>query len=262
MKSMLEESGAGKIENSETAVSQFDPRLLLAALGAFSLGYIILPALSAFTGFLMKGNPAGTVCSGMIGVVGPLASVAAVFILVKSYSGSFRETLQALGFKHFPVRMLWYAFPLALAIMIAGGGVTLLWSTLAELCNIQFGVPPTVAAALSRDSWLVTALLVTALLAAPVFEEIFFRRALFDALRYFLPGWAAVILASLAFAAMHMSLLQLPGLWLMGALWQKIYLKNGTLYSSVILHFFNNVIAVIMLLIVRCMGLEATILSL
>lgn len=249
-------------ETLEQAAGVFDPRLLLAALGAFALGYIILPALGALTGHWAGKEPWSTFLGGVLGVIGPLASVAAVLVLTRNFCGSFRETMQLLGVKQFPVRMLWYALPLAFVLMASGGAVTLLWSWAGEACNYKFTVPPTVDAALSGNSWCLTALLVTALLAAPFFEEILFRRALYGALRQFLPGAAAGALAALAFAAMHMSLLQLPGLWLIGGVWQIIYCRSGNLYCSVILHFFNNVIAAVMLLLVRYAGLEATILSL
>ncbi len=246
----------------EQAAGVFDPRLLLAALGAFALGYIVLPALGALVGHWGGKAPWATFLGGLPVVIGPLVSVAAVLGLTWNFCGSFRKAWQLLGFKQFPVRMLWYAFPLAFLLMAAGGAVTLLWNWAGEACNFKFTVPPTVEAALSGNSWCLTALLVTALLAAPFFEEILFRRALYGALRQFLPGAAAGALAALAFAAMHMSLLQLPGLWLIGGVWQLIYCRSDNLYKSVILHFFNNVIAAIMLLLVRYAGLEATILSL
>ena len=97
-------------------------------------------------------------------------------------------------------------------------------------------------------------LIVFAVLLAPAYEELLFRRVLFGRL------WAAgrpvlgIVLSSAAFALVH----EIPGtspnsfpamlqLWLiyggMGAAFAWIYRKTGTLWAAVIAHAVNNAIA-------------------
>ena len=97
-------------------------------------------------------------------------------------------------------------------------------------------------------------LIVFAVLLAPAYEELLFRRVLFGRL------WAAnrpllgIVLSSLAFALVH----EIPGtspnsvpamlqLWLiyggMGAAFAWVYRKTGTLWAAVIAHALNNAVA-------------------
>jgi len=79
---------------------------------------------------------------------------------------------------------------------------------------------------------------------------------IFGSLRRFMPLLPAMAIASLAFSELHLSLLQLPGLLLIGWIWQSFYIRSQTLWSSVILHFYNNLIAAVLLLMIRFMNLQ------
>lgn len=229
----------------EHRTGRTDLRLTLSGAAAFAAGYIMLPAIAALL------LPPGSMIRVMMAAVGPLLSLIMMFILVKRYCGSFRKCMLELGFRRFPEKMLYCGLPVAGLIMLAGGALTLVWGYIGAKLNIDLGTPPTVEAAMSENIWDVAALLITALLAAPLFEEIFFRRMLYGTLLRFVPVRSAVLLASLAFSVMHMSLLQLPGLLLVGWIWQIFYIRSRTLWSSVILHFCNNLIAAAMLLLMR-----------
>ena len=97
-------------------------------------------------------------------------------------------------------------------------------------------------------------LIVFAVVLAPAYEELLFRRVLFGRL------WAAnrpllgIVLSSLAFALVH----EIPGtspnsfpamlqLWLiyggMGAAFAWVYRRTGTLWAAVIAHALNNAVA-------------------
>ena len=97
-------------------------------------------------------------------------------------------------------------------------------------------------------------LIVFAVVLAPAYEELLFRRVLFGRL------WAAnrpllgIVLSSMAFALVH----EIPGtspnsfpamlqLWLiyggMGAAFAWVYRKTGTLWAAVIAHALNNAVA-------------------
>ena len=221
-------------------------KLAVSALAAFFAGYIFIP----LGGMCLKGSTAGYVISAC----GPLCSIVLLFGAVMFYKKSFRKTMLELGFRRFPCKTLLWGLPLAIALTLLGGAVTLLWGYIGEKLNWDLGVPPTVEAAMSDKPAEVIALLVTALLAAPVFDEIFFRRMIYGTLLKALPQSSAAFSAALIFAATHLSPLQLPGLCLLGFIWQKYYIKSRTLWTTVILHFFNNAIAAGLLLLLRFTG--------
>ncbi|KAF1686831.1 CPBP family intramembrane metalloprotease [Pseudoxanthomonas broegbernensis] len=97
-------------------------------------------------------------------------------------------------------------------------------------------------------------LFVFAVVLAPAYEELLFRRVLFG--RFLAAGrpWLGLVLSSLAFALVH----EVPGLsgnpplavlqlWLvyagMGAAFAWVYRRTGTLWSPIAAHALNNAVA-------------------
>lgn len=226
-------------------------KLLPVVLLAFVLGYLLLPgAACVFT----EPDSAG---AGLLAAMGPLLSIAVVILGVRGCSGSWRNTWENLDLRRLPGRkFVFWSLPLALLIAIAGGAVTCLWEAVGRLMNWQFEVPPTLEIILSGEHYQIAALFFTALLAAPVFEEIFFRKALFEFMRNFIGHWGAMAVSASCFAAVHISLLQLPGLFMFACIWQYFYCRSQSLWSSIILHFFNNLLSVCLLWSLRNYGGE------
>lgn len=221
-------------------------KLVLAATAAFCTGYILIP----LGGASLKNFSNTTGC--VMAAAGPLIGILVLFLQVMLYKKSFRRAMLELGFRRFPVKMLLWGLPLAALLTLLGGAVTLIWGYIGSKLNWDLGVPPTIEAAMSENTAEVAALLVTALLAAPVFEEIFFRRVLYGAFLKVFPHSISAFIASLIFAATHMSLLQLPGLLTLSFIWQNFYANSRTLWTTIVLHFFNNTVAAGMLLLMRC----------
>ncbi|MEE7545975.1 CPBP family intramembrane metalloprotease [Xanthomonas sp. Kuri4-1] len=97
-------------------------------------------------------------------------------------------------------------------------------------------------------------LVVFAVVLAPAYEELLFRRVLFGRLLAAGRPWLGIVLSSAAFALMH----EVPGisgngplaiaqLWLvygaMGAAFAWLYWRTGTLWASIAAHALNNAIA-------------------
>jgi len=97
-------------------------------------------------------------------------------------------------------------------------------------------------------------LLVFAVVLAPMYEELLFRRVLFGRLLAAGRPWLGLMLSSAAFALMH----EIPGttdhgwvaaalLWLtygaMGAAFAWVYRRTGTLWASIGAHATNNLVA-------------------
>jgi len=84
---------------------------------------------------------------------------------------------------------------------------------------------------------------------APISEEIIFRRFIFGFLAPRCGLIIAMVITAALFAAIHMSLYSLPALFLLGIAFQLIYLKFGSIYPAIIMHAFNNAIAVTLILL-------------
>jgi membrane protease YdiL (CAAX protease family) len=101
-------------------------------------------------------------------------------------------------------------------------------------------------------------LIVFAVVLAPAYEELMFRRVLFGRLLAAGRPWLGMLLSSLAFALLH----EVPGisgngpwaifqLWLvygaMGAAFAWLYWRTGTLWAPIVAHGLNNAIALVAL---------------
>lgn len=137
----------------------------------------------------------------------------------------------------------------ATAVVIGSNGIA--W--LAKQAGIE-PVPTNLALmeqALARFPWF---LALFAIVLAPAYEELLFRRVLFGRLWRAGRPWLGMLLSSLAFALIH----EVPGtsangpleiaqLWLvyggMGAAFAWLYQRTGTLWAPIAAHALNNAIA-------------------
>lgn len=137
----------------------------------------------------------------------------------------------------------------AVAVIIGSNGIA--W--LARQAGIE-PVPTNLALmeqALARFPWF---LALFAIVLAPAYEELLFRRVLFGRLWQAGRPWLGMLLSSLAFALVH----EVPGtsangpweiaqLWLvyggMGAAFAWLYQRTGTLWAPIVAHALNNAIA-------------------
>ena len=137
----------------------------------------------------------------------------------------------------------------ATAVVIGSNGIA--W--LARQAGIE-PVPTNLALmeqALARFPWF---LALFAVVLAPAYEELLFRRVLFGRLWKAGRPWLGMLLSSLAFALVH----EVPGtsangpweiaqLWLvyggMGAAFAWLYQRTGTLWAPIAAHALNNAIA-------------------
>ena len=84
----------------------------------------------------------------------------------------------------------------------------------------------------------------SAVVIAPLFEEIFFRGFMYQAFRKTMPLWPAVILTSLVFGIVHIDPAIIIPIALVGMILLGIYRWTGNLWSSIITHAGYNTIAV------------------
>lgn len=190
----------------------------------------------------------------LLGFSGPIVGTLLLVVSVRSYSGSFKNMLKTLDIRKVPAVFVSLALPIGLCISIISGMLTALWQKLAAHYNFVFDMPDTEAIARHGNNLQVLILVISALLMAPFFEEILFRKVLYEFVRWRGGRFAALLVAPFVFALVHASLLQLPGLFFMAVIWQVIYLRTRNLSFTMILHLCNNLFAVIALLISRQIG--------
>lgn len=99
------------------------------------------------------------------------------------------------------------------------------------------------------DSWPIDAIsfaiiAFSAIIIAPLFEEIFFRGFMYQAFRKTMRVWPAAVLTSLVFGIAHIDPAVIIPIALLGMILLGIYRWTGNLWSSIITHAGYNAIAV------------------
>ncbi len=79
----------------------------------------------------------------------------------------------------------------------------------------------------------------------PILEELLHRAVIFGRLKRDLPVWAAVVVSSMIFAALHFNLVQFAYTLFLGMVFAVFAEKTGKLYPAIIGHMLANGIAIL-----------------
>lgn len=145
-----------------------------------------------------------------------------------------------LGLAAPPPRALGLALLVGVAGLLVGGALQALWAAaLPPRLLEQFDV-----GRLFRQSPLTKAVMIGAATGlAPICEELAFRGHLLSALRLRHATPAAIALSAVAFAALHLDPVRLPGLLFLGVLFAWLTFRSGSIYPAVLAHAVNNAAA-------------------
>lgn len=107
--------------------------------------------------------------------------------------------------------------------------------------NGQGGSNPILEVALaSQDWWAIGFFLLTAAVAAPIFEEIVFRGFLLPSLTRYVSVNGAIALSALIFACAHLSLSEVLPLTTLGIVLGLVYTRSRNLFAVMLLHALWN----------------------
>jgi membrane protease YdiL (CAAX protease family) len=106
-------------------------------------------------------------------------------------------------------------------------------------------------------TWLQACLIMLAVFAAPVVEELAFRGIIFPALARRMPAIAAICLVSLAFAAFHFAPLLIGPLFIIGAAFSLAYLYSGSIIVPMVMHLLFNGVTIVALFLIKDVPIEA-----
>ena len=90
-------------------------------------------------------------------------------------------------------------------------------------------------------------------LAAPFFEEVFFRGFLYNALKHWMSPVQALLINSLLFAWLHANLIGFVPILFLGILLTLLYEKTGSLVSSITVHMLHNSVMVGVVFVIKAL---------
>ena len=96
----------------------------------------------------------------------------------------------------------------------------------------------------SRDPLILVIMVITAVVIAPLWEEIVFRGYLHPVIKKFGGIWAGALCSSLLFAAVHNSLAAMLPLFLLALLMVWLYERTGSIWTPIAIHACFNAAAV------------------
>ncbi len=110
-----------------------------------------------------------------------------------------------------------------------------------KLWQGQGGSNPILPLALEgQDRIALSIFFLTACVAAPVFEEIFFRGFLLPSLTRYMPVWGAIVTSGFLFAIAHLSFSEVLPLATLGIVLGVVYTRSRNLLASMLLHGLWN----------------------
>jgi len=131
------------------------------------------------------------------------------------------------------------AYPLVLVCMIITSGLLKDKGTPQKLIEFFH------SAVSSGDYRAVTMTVISAVVVAPFVEEFIFRGYIYGVLRRYLGPWKGMLLASLAFAAIHLNILGFPSLFVLALCFTLAYEATGSLLVPMTMHAVFNFVNLI-----------------
>lgn len=135
-------------------------------------------------------------------------------------------------------------FLISLPVLIA---VAKLWEALLEVTGLPTDKQDLIGMFAHADSpWLITVMILLAVVIAPLGEELVFRAGLFRYLRTRLPRWIALLLPALFFASLHVNWTTLQGLTslvplaVLAIIFSLAYERTGHIGTAVVAHALFN----------------------
>jgi membrane protease YdiL (CAAX protease family) len=209
-------------------------------VGFFLVGQIVLPIVSQSTLATLRINPA---------TLGERAK-ATYYLVTYALLAAGGLSVLYLSIKSFlPLPDRWFhlslkgkwfwwglggylaAFPLVIVVSLVNQ----------QIWQGRGGSNPILPIALEgKDSLAIAIFFVTAAIAAPFFEEIFFRGFLLPSLTRYFSTWQAILLSSFLFAVVHLSLSEVIPLMTLGIVLGFVYTRTQNLLASMLLHSLWN----------------------
>ncbi|WP_304056403.1 CPBP family intramembrane glutamic endopeptidase [Levilactobacillus namurensis] len=130
-----------------------------------------------------------------------------------------------------------------LAMLVAEEGLNYLNMVLAHQTTTANN--RAIATLMGQSPWVMVLMATTAICASPFLEEFTFRGILMDGCLSGMGRWVPILGSAIAFSLVHLSTTWVSGLLyaVMGGTFAYVYQRTGKIQATIILHGFNNLLA-------------------
>jgi uncharacterized protein len=201
--------------------------------------------LMAGVGGADPANMASAIGNPMVILWGLVLSAAVQLLLMWLYLRK-PGRIERLGINSFGHMPLWRALGLAVVLVASAMAFNFVYATYAipgikmqeDIAKILASIPHTPVNVIGGFFAIAV--------AAPLVEELLFRGLLQNAFARRMPIWAAILLSSLFFAAVHLQPYAIPGLMSLSIAFGYLYHRTGSLRMNILLHMANNAAALLL----------------
>lgn len=220
----------------------------------FIVGSQLLSAQSGSTSF-RRLSTAEDIVGGILafiftGVVELAFVIApAYYVMIRRAPGiTLRQGLAALGLRRAPLRPAILATVLAFLVIISAN---VFYSYLVQAFNLPLKTNSDMLLQQAKYAPISTlALLIGAVLIAPICEEIFFRGYLFGGLLHRMSFWPAALLSAFLFALAHGEIGSFAVLFVIGLVLAGLRWRMGSIWPGIVVHAANNATAAVAIMLV------------
>ena len=168
----------------------------------------------------------------------------AYVVLYLLYNKANKIDYRAINFK---MKMPWHTYCVVIVLgIIALFGIQYFISMIDNLL-VALGYPLNSASTINpTDAGSFIIAIITMAIVPSICEELLFRGVIFQGLRGRFGDLGAVFVSALLFALMHQSFQQLIYPFILGSIMAFVVLRTGSLISSMIVHFINNFLVILL----------------
>lgn len=215
----------------------------------YFFGYMFLyPQLGILITFMISGQPGVIYTEIAYGIYAWM--ILGTLLLSKPYLKESIKATKGNFFKHVFKAIKLY-FPLYLSLLVITPVIQLI--TNKQTSQNQLIIEE----AFGQSPWLIA---ITALVMAPIVEEVVFRGALYRTLRNHRSYWFAIVISSVSFGFVHVFQSLLTGNYqdlfsiilysAMGFFFVKAYEETGSIFPAIFLHLIVNSVGVLVIYLV------------
>jgi len=152
---------------------------------------------------------------------------------------------------------LWFLVALSGAFVVG-----VIWALLLRSMDIEPDSQAAVREITATDNpWMILLLVLSVVVLAPLWEEIFFRGIVLRHGSQYIGFWPALIFSSALFSMAHFLVVGIPGFIVLGMVFGLAYRATGTLLTPILMHAFFNLNTVVYLRLYGRNSAETDLLS-
>lgn len=229
--------GPWQARDAFVALSAVTIAPLAIALSFYALGRLhVLP--QSIASLFLSDNPVAT----LVQYVTALSVEIGLIGLLLHYK---QAKLEALGLRKFK----WWWILAVLGLYLVQAMLVIIVFTLIQVISPAVNLDEAQEVfEFGRTNWAVIGTFISAVIIAPILEEIIFRGIIFVGLDSIWPRWVSAVLTAVLFGWLHAQLNVGVYTFLLGLLLTWLYVKSRSLIPGIILHMLNNAVAFWLLL--------------